>query len=589
MIESQLVDYKNFQIAPRVAPLIKHMDPVEANREKLHDLSKNWDSLSLLSQLGDAGVNMDEIKNNFTKLSSELINHLANELLNKKVSEMTSKAQVAVDIVIRNLFERTADIGFLATDEDIRELLRNHNSRYTEGYADDRAKIKERFLEYIGKYSVYFDIVLMNANGDILANIDETNDVAKSHDPVIKQVLTTTEEYVETYKAHDFLPHSGDSLVYSYKVTQNNAPDSDVLGVLCLCFKFEDEMEGIFNDLADAGTKECITLLDNEGRVIASSDRYHIPLDAKLEIVTDDYRIISFGGRDYLAKSCETNGYQGFYGLGWYGHIMIPVDYAFAKKQEFGFEMSRELLLAILQHGDQFSEDLKHIPIQAGSIQNNLNRALWNGSVKQSCSANHNKQFSRALLQEIRKTGESTKDIIGSSIARLTKTMVLGDSAFLANLIVDIMDRNLYERANDCRWWALTSDFRTIMDQPGISMDDQKKMNDILAYINELYTVYTNLFIYDTHGVVVAVSNPKESHLIGRRLGNEWVSKTLELTDSSKYYVSPFEPSNLYDGRHTYIYNAAIRSLEDESRVVGGIGIVFDSELQFDTMIRELL
>jgi chemotaxis signal transduction protein len=268
---------------------------------------------------------------------------------------------------------------------------------------------------------------------------------------------------------------------------------------------------------------------------------------------------------------------------------MIPVDYAFAKKEEFGFDISRELLLAILQHGDQFSEELKHIPTQAGSIQNNLNRALWNGSVKQSCSANHNKQFSRALLQEIRKTGESTKDIIGSSIARLTKTMVLGDSAFLANLIVDIMDRNLYERANDCRWWALTSDFRTIMDQPGISMDDQKKMNEILAYINGLYTVYTNLFIYDTHGVVVAVSNPKESHLIGRRLGNEWVSKTLELTESSKYYVSPFEPSNLYDGRHTYIYNAAIRSLQDDSKVVGGIGIVFDSELQFDTMIRELL
>jgi hypothetical protein len=288
-MDSLLVDYKNFQIAPRVAPLIKHMDPVEANREKLHDLSKNWDSLSLLSQLGDAGINMDEIKNNFTKLSSELINHLANELLNKKVSDMTSKAQVAVDIVIRNLFERTADIGFLATDEDIRELLRNHNSRYTEGYAEDREKIKERFLEYIGKYSVYFDIVLMNTNGDILANIDESNNVSKSHDPVLKQVLTTTEEYVETYKTHDFLPESGDSLVYSYKVTQNNAPDSEVLGVLCLCFKFEDEMAGIFNDLADTGTKECIILLDNEGRVIASSDRYHIPLDAKLDIVTDDY------------------------------------------------------------------------------------------------------------------------------------------------------------------------------------------------------------------------------------------------------------------------------------------------------------
>ena len=587
-MNAQTVDYKNFKVSPRVAPIIKYMEPVELNREKLHDLSKNWDSLSLLSQLGDAGVNMDEIKNNFTTLSSELINHLANEQLNKRIGEMTSKAQVAVDTVIRNLFERTADIGFLATDEDIRELLRKHNSQYSDGFGGHRDAIKRRFEEYIGKYSVYYEIVLMNTKGDVLANLDESNRISKSHDSVIEKVLTTSEEYVETFKKHDFLPQYDDTLVYSYKVTESSQSDAEVLGVLCLCFKFEDEMRGIFGNLVDPDTKECLTLLNPKGEVIASSDRYHIPLGATLEIVTDEYKIVSFGGRDYLAKSCETNGYQGFYGLGWYGHIMTPLDHAF-NASNTGFQMSRELLLAILQHGGQFSSALKNIPIQAGNIQNNLNRAIWNGNVKQSGPHNHNKQFSRALLQEIRKTGENTKNIIGSSIASLTKTMVLGDSGFLAELIVDIMDRNLYERANDCRWWALTSDFRTIMDQNSINAFEREKMNSILSYINDLYTVYTNLFIYDTHGVVVAVSKPSESHLIGRKLPYEWVSKTLEITDSSKYYVSAFEPTNLYDGKHTYIYNASIRSLEDEGRVVGGIGVVFDSELQFGNMINELL
>ena len=33
---------------------------------------------------------------------------------------MKFKASVAIDVLIRNLFERTADIGFLATDNDIR-------------------------------------------------------------------------------------------------------------------------------------------------------------------------------------------------------------------------------------------------------------------------------------------------------------------------------------------------------------------------------------------------------------------------------------------------------------------------------------
>ena len=570
--------------------MIKYMEPVEENREKLYDLSRNWDSLSLLSQLGDGGVNMDEIKHNFTKLSSELINYLALELLDKKVGEMTSKAQAAVDIVIRNLFERTADIGFLATDEDIRELLRNHANRYTEGYGEHKEQIQQRFREYIGKYSVYYDIVLMNTKGDILANLDTSNAVSKSHDAVIQTVLNTADEYVETFKHHDFLPQYGDTLVYSYKVAQSNEPDADVLGILCLCFKFEDEMRAIFDNLADSATKECITLLNRDGEVIASSDRYHIPLGAKLEIVDETYKIVSFGGRDYLATSCETNGYQGFYGLGWYGHIMIPLDHAFADNGTGGdFEISQELLLAILQHGGQFSEALKNIPLQAGNIQENLNRAIWNGNVKQSGSQPHSKQFSRALLQEIRKTGESTKSIIGSAIASLTKTMVLGDSVFLADLIVDIMDRNLYERANDCRWWALTSEFRKILDHDALNAFDREKMNGILAYINDLYTVYTNLFVYDASGVVVAVSQPSEAHLIGRRLNEEWVGRTLQISDSSKYVVSNFEPSPLYDGKHTYVYNAAIRSLSDESRVVGGIGIVFDASVQFETMIGELL
>ncbi|MFA6137051.1 MAG: chemotaxis protein CheW [Sulfurimonas sp.] len=589
-MHSSLIEYKNFQISSELLPFIKHMDSVEQSREKLNDISKNWDSLSLLSQLGDAGVNMSKIKNNFTALSSELINYLATELLKKSVSEMNSKAQVAVDIVIRNLFERTADIGFLATDEKIREFLLNNHTKYTDGYEKDFNKMQKRFREYVDKYSVYFDIVLMNTNGDILANIDNTNKVAKSYDSVISEALHTDREYVETFKHHDFLPNHKESLVYSYKVTKTNDSDSKALGVLCLCFKFEDEMKEIFNNLVNPKTKECITLLNKNCEVIATSDRYHIPIGATLNTVLDsNYKIVSFGGRDYIAKSCETTGYQGFLGLGWYGHIMVPIEHAFSHLGDENFEITQELLLAILQHGNQFSESLKNIPVQANNIQHNLNRAIWNGNIKQSNSSNNNKQFSRALLQEIRKTGENTKDIIGASMANLTKTMVLGDSLFLADLILDIMDRNLYERANDCRWWALTPDFRKTLENEQINSFEREHIQNILTYINDLYTVYTNIFLYDREGVVISVSNQDEAHLIGRKLSNGWVNNTLKSTDSSKYFVSDFEQSNLYDSQHTYIYNAPILSLENEKKVVGGIGIVFDSQVQFKAMIHESL
>ena len=564
------------------------MDSVKSSKDGLDELSRNWDTLSLLSQLADSGMNMNKIKGDFVHLSNELISHFGDEMLKKIVSEMGSKAQVSVDIVIRNLFERTADIGFLATDEAIRNFLRKNPTIYSENYQANLKEMQKRFVEYAKKYSVYFDIILMNPQGNILASINPSS-IVKSHDAILHEVARTGEEYVETYRAHDFLPGHEKSLVYSYKVTKSDNSD-ELLGVLCLCFKFEDEMQGVFANLINPSTKEAMTLLDSDGFVIATSDKYHIPLGAKLKTVLDaPYEIITFGGRDYLAKSAKTNGYQGFYGLGWQGHIMVPLEHAFYASDSYDFEITQNLLLAILQHSDLFAESLKAIPLQAESIQHDLNRAIWNGNVKQHNSGNSNKQFSKALLQEIRKTGENTKRIIAESMADLTKTMVLSDSVFLADLILDIMDRNLYERANDCRWWALTPDFRSLLSQESITPSATEKMNTILAKINTLYTVYTNLFIYNSQGVIVAVSQNSQEYLIGTKLSQKWVQETLQLQDTSKYYVSEFEKSPLYENKETYIYNAAIRSDISEDVVVGGIGIVFDSEVEFEQMIIESL
>lgn len=99
------------------------------------------------------------------------------------------------------------------------------------------------------------------------------------------------------------------------------------------------------------------------------------------------------------------------------------------------------------------------------------------------------------------------------SIANLHKTVVssvLEDSHFQASLAIDIMDRNLYEQANDCRWRALTSSFRELLAESELSESGRDHIPSILAYINGLYTVYTNLIVFDANGRIVAVSKPDE-------------------------------------------------------------------------------
>ncbi|MFW3343612.1 chemotaxis protein CheW [Aliarcobacter butzleri] len=586
---NETISYKGITIKRELYPIIKYIEDVDKYKDELGTLSSSWDMLALLGQLGDINIDIGKTKENFLNLTSTLLNHLSFQQIKKVTQEMRFKSQVTIDVLIRNLFERTADIGFLATDDDIRLFLENFVSKYDENSLVIKQEIQKRFKEYVSKYSVYFDIVLFDVHGKIVVRLNEDINLEKVDTSFIQKVLNTSDDYIESYKYHDFLPQYKKSLVYSYKVTKSNDSGSKDLGVLALCFRFTDEMNAIFGNLVDAKNKECLTILDEDGYVIASSDKEHINLGVKLPIVlNENYKIVSYAGRDYIAKTCETNGYQGFYGLKWYGHIMIPLEYAFLSDELNSLVVDENIINSMMENEQHFSKELKEVFYNSKTIQDNLIRVIWNGNIVQSKLNSTNREFSRALLNEIGITGNKAN----SSLDNLNQTIIssiLKDCEFLSSLAIDIMDRNLYERANDCRWWALNSYFKEALDDYSTISEKKEEIGSILKYINDLYTVYSNLIIFDKSGKIIAVSNEKEQYLIGKILTQDWIEKTLTLKDTSKYCVSKFEKTNLYENESTYIYCSAIRSFKDDNDVVGGIAIVFDSSAQFYTMLDEIL
>ncbi|MDS1315228.1 chemotaxis protein CheW [Aliarcobacter butzleri] len=586
---NETISYKGITIKRELYPIIKYIEDVDKYKDELGTLSSSWDMLALLGQLGDINIDIGKTKENFLNLTSTLLNHLSFQQIKKVTQEMRFKSQVTIDVLIRNLFERTADIGFLATDDDIRLFLENFVSKYDENSLVIKQEIQKKFKEYVSKYSVYFDIVLFDIHGKIVVRLNEDINLEKVDTSFIQKVLNTSDDYIESYKYHDFLPQYKKSLVYSYKVTKSNDSGSKDLGVLALCFRFTDEMNAIFGNLVDAKNKECLTILDEDGYVIASSDKEHINLGVKLPIVlNENYKIVSYAGRDYIAKTCETNGYQGFYGLKWYGHIMIPLEYAFLSDELNSLVVDENIINSMMENEQHFSKELKEVFYNSKTIQDNLIRVIWNGNIVQSKLNSTNREFSRALLNEIGITGNKAN----SSLDNLNQTIIssiLKDCEFLSSLAIDIMDRNLYERANDCRWWALNSYFKEALDDYSTISEKKEELSSILKYINDLYTVYSNLIIFDKNGKIIAVSNEKEQYLIGKILTQDWIEKTLTLKDTSKYCVSKFEKTNLYENESTYIYCSAIRSFKNDNDVVGGIAIVFDSSAQFYTMLDEIL
>ncbi|MFZ1991904.1 MAG: hypothetical protein WAW96_19280, partial [Alphaproteobacteria bacterium] len=117
--------FKGIDLDVGLKSVVPHMAMAQQYAGALQHLQTVWDNLSLLGQLAGNGIDISNTRRAFSDLASDLINQLGTEALKKCLQDANSKAQVAINILVRNLFERTADIGFLASDEDIRAFLRN--------------------------------------------------------------------------------------------------------------------------------------------------------------------------------------------------------------------------------------------------------------------------------------------------------------------------------------------------------------------------------------------------------------------------------------------------------------------------------
>ncbi len=577
--------------------LLRAMAGVENCQGTLSRLDRQWTRATLTGKINCSRIAQTLIdfiittQDNFTVLQKNLVDTLVQENTQKVVLEIAAVAQVAIDILKRNLFERTADVGFLATDDDLVRFLLDEA-----GDGEAVARIEERLREYREKYTVYNEIIVLDADGLVRAHLDPRNDISRSDDPLLTETLAAP-SYVETYRESDLVPGRGESLLYSQAIKdpRTGAP----LGVLVLVFDFDGEMAGIFDNLKRSSEDIVILILDEAGRAIASSDPGKAPRGRIYALnLRDDFAMTQLRGEAYLTKTLATKGYQGFFGLPWHGQVLKRVATAFRNGTN-----GHGLDEATIRRNAIFSGRLIKVEEASENVLSDLELVVQNGEImaaKKTVQADTSEKVeAQALphvLNEVKKIGDQVQQVFQTSTGGLLKLVTssrLHDVRFLAALAIDIMDRNLYERANDCRWWALTSDFRRMLEASPVPDADRARMREILAYINSLYTVYTNLFVYDRDGRILACSNPDEYRQEGRRLANHFVAETLRLTDSQLYRVSDFEASDLYEergqARHTYIYNAAITSLLRPDTVLGGIGIVFDAEPQFLSMLHDAL
>lgn len=513
----------------------------------------------------------------FQRLEGDLVTSLVQESLGKVMSEIGTHARHVIDIVVRNLYERTADVGFLATD---RELC-----RFVAGIDNDPRPVLARLREYRSKYTVYDDILLLDLHGNVLAQTDEDSPVEGSHDRLLAQTLQS-HSYVETFRATDLRPGKPHALIYSQRMLHPRS--GEPVGVLCLSFSFQEEMQGIFHSRQNENARNIALLLDADNRVIASADPLWVPIGARVPVHQNGASpVLLYGGRTYLTQTVAAQGYQDYPGPpGWRGQVMVPVELAFVAYQASRAidQLEPAIAQGLLAHAHTFCPPLYEIVSAADTIR----RVVWNGQVM-TAGQSGGVQKLKAILEQIGETGARTNQMFSQSIRDLYDTVLsssMRDSEFLTQLLVDLLDRNLYERANDCRWWAQAPALRALLTD---GTPDTAGACQVLEHINSLYTVYSRLVVYDRQGYIVAASNPTcqdGSSVLGTSLAAETLAAVLALPSTQSYHVTPWGPSPLDDGKPTCVYHAAIRAPGNDSAVVGGIGIVFNASGEFAAMLH---
>jgi hypothetical protein len=571
---------------PVVAPRMQSLQKLEKSLKRL-DLS--WKVIEttarVVSPPESVGfiATLEHTRSAFSLLATEMVEQIAQTHLENCRHDLASRAQVAIDILVRNLFERTADVGFIATDAPLVSFVQAPDERAA-------ARSQARLGEYRNKYTVYDDILVLDASAQQLLSLKPRSaDASGSTEvPVWWGQAMANSGYVEVYGPSALFKGVGDVLLYAHCIV---APDGVLCGAVVLKFDLQSELRSIFQALHQAGTT--LVLLDERARVVASSgaggfvvaDSVDLPRDGQGAEATLRHR-----GSEYLYAHCLTRGYQGYGGPGWTALALLRLDDAFDAAQTTAEPESAAPAGADIEI-ELDNAQLHAIIARARAIEQDLNRVIWNGKLQE--SGNGAGSALGPVFAEIGRTSFQTIAAFDGAIQELKSLLLRGRRAELsahAALAVDIMDRNLYERANDCRWWALSEEFAGLLRtlEAGPSEVAVQRASEILAHLNSLYTVYRRVALFDRQGRILAVSRDAHSLAPAAAIPAALLQSTLALKGTQAYAVSAMQPHALADGAATYLYCAPIRQAGQE-RPLGGIALAFNCQDELKAMLQDSL
>lgn len=274
----------------------------------------------IAAEIDDVALGMEsQVRRDLGELSAvggAILSHLRGQRL-------ADLALNAIDIIDRNLYERTCDVRWWATDSAVVACVADPTPEAAR-YASQRLKV------ILDAYTVYLDLWICDASGKVVATgrperYRQAQGLSVSREPWFERAMRTKsgDEFVACDVARAAALDNAPVATYSTAIRQGGKADGRPLGVLGIHFDWRPQAHAVVDGVRlteEERTRSRVLLLDATGRVLAASDRRG-ELDEVFRLPAEAVDMGSYAADGVTVGYALTPGYETYRGLGWYGCI----------------------------------------------------------------------------------------------------------------------------------------------------------------------------------------------------------------------------------------------------------------------------
>lgn len=157
----------------------------------------------------------------------------------------------------------------------------------------------------------------------------------------------------------------------------------------------------------------------------------------------------------------------------------------------------------------------------------------------------------------------------------------------LALTNIDLIDRNLYERSCDCRWWATDTAMVEALQTPDEAT--AKHASARMGVILKAYTVYFDIVLARSDGTIIANGRPGDYPSVGQDCHNEpWFRSAWSTRSGDEFGFQSVHPSSLANQQRVLVYSCKVcRGGDAQAEPIGVLGVVFNWDGLAQKVVRD--